>query len=57
MGKTIHVIPLGDLIAHDISTDQADCICGPSVVCHQSPHGDNWQIIHVSLDGREKNHG
>lgn len=56
MASTLHVLPLGDLIAHDISTDQADCICGPSVVCHQSPHGDNWQIIHVSLDGREKNH-
>ncbi|WP_157075470.1 hypothetical protein [Nesterenkonia jeotgali] len=56
MASTLHVVPLGDLIAHDISTDQADCICGPSVVCHQSPHGDNWQIIHVSLDEREKNH-
>lgn len=37
---TLHVHPLGDIIDHDTSTTEPDCIGGPTV--------------HHSLDGRER---
>jgi hypothetical protein len=47
-----HVLPLGDLIAHDKPGD--DCSCGPAVECLPQPDAADWWLItHHSLDGRE----
>lgn len=48
---TVHVTPVGDLIAHDLTPD---CLCNPTpdlVVNTGRP--DGWVQIHHSLDGRE----
>lgn len=48
----VHVHPLGDLIAHDLT---ADCVCGPDCELVEAEHApDRWLVIHHSLDGREK---
>lgn len=55
MGRTVHVVPERDLIEHDSSTDQADCVCGPAVECVPAAAGpDGWVITHHALDGREQ---
>lgn len=56
MGGTYHVRPIGDLIEHDTSTDQPDCVCGPTVefVPGDDDGSDGWLISHNSLDGRER---
>lgn len=49
---TVHVVPVGDLVAHDTSGDT--CICGPSTEPVYRDDGSNgWLIRHNSLDGRE----
>lgn len=49
---TVHVVPVGDLVAHD--TDGDDCLCGPSTEAVYRDDGTNgWLIRHNSLDGRE----
>lgn len=48
----IHVLPVNDLIDHD-STGE-DCICGPDLERVETDHGDEWMVIHHSLDGRER---
>lgn len=49
-----HVIPIGDLIEHDVSTTEPDCICGPEVRPVQRDDGSYaWLLVHHSLDGRE----
>lgn len=49
---TVHVLPVGDLIAHEDVGD--DCPCGPAVEHVPGERGDGWLIIHNSLDGRER---
>jgi hypothetical protein len=43
---TLHVHPLGDVIAHEMSDD---CPCVPE----QRPVTGGWLAVHHSLDGRE----
>lgn len=51
----LHVAPIGDLIEHDMSTDQPDCPCGPTTEAVFRADGpDGWIIVHHSLDGREQ---
>lgn len=48
----VHVIPLGDSIEHDTSSDE--CACGPSAEAVFRDDGSNdWLVVHHSLDGRE----
>ena len=51
--RTLHVVPINDLIEHDDISDE--CVCGPRTEIVQ-PEGkpDGWVIVHNSLDGREK---
>ena len=54
--NTVHVAPVADLVEHDTDTDDATCVCGPTV--EPVPRADGsmgWLAIHHSLDGREKN--
>lgn len=54
-GRVVHVEPSRDLIAHDTSTEEADCICGPRWEQFQYDDApDGWAIVHNSLDGREQ---
>ena len=53
-----HVVPVDDLIAHDSSTDEPDCICGPEVEPVERDDGSiGYLIVHHSLDGRERFEG
>lgn len=55
MPDVLHAHPLNDLIAHDTSTEDADCPCGPTVrPVEQDGGGYGWLIVHHSLDGREQ---
>ncbi len=55
MPDILHVRPVGDLIEHDTSTDDADCGRGPEVQPVKRDDGSmGWLIVHHSLDGREK---
>jgi hypothetical protein len=50
---SIHVIPVGDLIDHDVDTDDG-CVCGPTTEPVQRLDGTvGWMLVHHSLDGRE----
>lgn len=51
--NAIHVVPVDDLVPHDTATDEAVCVCGPSVERVEGDDGDGWLIVHHSLDGRE----
>ncbi len=54
MVSTVHVLPIGDLIAHDSDHDDA-CVCGPDVEPVKGDDGAiGWVITHHSLDGREQ---
>lgn len=51
--STVHIVPVDDLIEHDTSTAEPDCVCGPRVhPVEANDHGMNW-AVHSSLDGRE----
>lgn len=51
---TLHVVPRGDLIDHDTTTADPDCICGPNTEHTPRADGsDGWILIHHALDGRE----
>lgn len=55
MTATLHVHPASDLVEHDTSTDQPDCVCGPEVQPVQRDDGTyGWLLVHHSLDGREQ---
>lgn len=58
MTNTLHVTPIGDLVDHDTSTAEADCVCGPEVrpVIHEQG-SIGWMLVHHSLDGREQTAG
>lgn len=45
----VHVVPNGDLIAHDY----IDCPCGPAQELIEGADGDAYLYTHHSLDGRE----
>ncbi|HEY5834998.1 hypothetical protein [Streptomyces sp.] len=58
MPGTVHVYPANDLIAHDVSTEEADCVCGPKLRPVERDDGSiAWLIVHNSLDGREQREG
>jgi hypothetical protein len=47
----VHVVPIGDLIEHDVT---AECVCGPRVEPVKRPDGScGWLVLHHSLDNRE----
>ena len=51
MSDTAHVVPLGDLIEHQLADD---CPCGPDPRPVKREDGSvGWLIVHHSLDGRE----
>ncbi|WP_435233347.1 hypothetical protein [Micromonospora aurantiaca (nom. illeg.)] len=51
--STVHIVPVGDLIAHDSSGGQ-DCVCGPTTKPVKAEDGSmGWMVVHHSLDGRE----
>lgn len=43
-----HVVPVGDVVDHDRSTD--DCVCGPDIEFVDG----GYIVVHHSLDGREQ---
>lgn len=50
---TVHTCPVNDIVEHD--TDGGECICGPTTEAVFRNDGTNgWQVIHHSLDGRER---
>ena len=49
---TFHVYPVNDLVSHETEGD--GCVCGPTSELVQAEHGDEWILIHHSLDGREQ---
>jgi hypothetical protein len=56
--NVLHVTPRGDGVAHDTTTSNADCVCGPSVEPAKREDGSiGWLIVHHSLDGRERREG
>jgi hypothetical protein len=54
MSGTLHVVPVADLVGHDTSTSEADCICRPETRPVTRADGSiGWLIVHHSLDCRE----
>ena len=52
MAGTVHVLPVGDLIAHEETGD--DCPCGPRIEPVPADDGSiGWLVLHHSLDNRE----
>lgn len=54
MASTLHVTPRKDVIVHDTSSEEPDCVCGPAT--HPVVRDDGsvaWLLVHHSLDGRE----
>lgn len=55
MSDALHVAPVNDLVEHDTSTVEANCVCGPEVEPVERDDGSiGWLIVHHSLDGRER---
>ena len=58
MTNTLHVTPTDDLVDHDTSSAEADCVCGPQVKPVTHDDGSiGWLLVHHSLDGRERAEG
>ncbi|NED75396.1 hypothetical protein G3I51_24340 [Streptomyces sp. SID9944] len=58
MSQTLHVAPLYDLVGHDTSTTEPDCVCRPEVTPVTREDGSvGWLLVHYSLDGREQADG
>jgi hypothetical protein len=56
--NTVHVRPIRDLVDHDASTTEPDCVCGPEVRPAVQEDGSmGWLLVHHSLDGRERAEG
>ena len=54
MTVTLHVTPTADLVGHDTSTAEPDCVCRPEVRPASQEDGSmGWLLVHHSLDGRE----
>jgi hypothetical protein len=50
-GNEAHVIPLGDLMEHEVSEE---CACVPRArIVALADGSDGWLLVHHSLDGRE----
>ncbi|MFD4397203.1 hypothetical protein [Kitasatospora sp. NPDC058478] len=50
-----HVFPLDDLVEHNTTTEEPNCVCGPTTVPVERDDGSMaWLIVHHSLDGRER---
>ena len=45
----MHIRPLNDLVEHEWDY----CVCVPTPQLVETDHGDEWLVIHHSLDGRE----
>ncbi|MET7975731.1 hypothetical protein ABZW44_22350 [Streptomyces mirabilis] len=55
MTNVLHVTPQRDLVDHDTSTAEPDCVCGPEVRPVTQDDGSmGWLLVHHSLDGREQ---
>ncbi len=55
MTDVAHVVPVDDIVKHDTSASEADCICGPETRPEKREDGSmGWLIVHHSLDGREQ---
>jgi hypothetical protein len=51
---TVHVVPVDDLVTHEVGTVDADCICGPDIEYLIVQDGRSGRLItHHALDGRE----
>jgi hypothetical protein len=49
---TVHVVPVNDLLAHDLEGE--DCACLVTVEPVMAENGScGWLIVHNSWDGRE----
>jgi hypothetical protein len=58
VADTAHAVPVGDLVEHDTSTSEPDCVCGPETRPEKREDGSmGWLIVHHSLDGREQKTG
>lgn len=58
MTNTLHLTPRHDLVDHDTSTSEPDCVCGPEVRPVTQDNGSTrWLLVHHSLDGREHAEG
>ena len=58
MTHTLHVTPVRDLVGHDTSTTEADCVCGPEVKPVTHDDGlSGWLPVYHSLAGREQADG
>jgi hypothetical protein len=56
--STLHVTPVHDLVDHDTSSAEPDCVCGPEVRPVAQDDGSmGWLLVHHSLDGREQAEG
>jgi hypothetical protein len=46
----LHIRPVGDLVGHDTSTSEPDCVCGPEVRPEKREDGSvGWLIVHHEL--------
>lgn len=58
MSNVLHVHPLDDLVAHDTSTTEPDCVCGPETRPVERDDGSiGWLLVHHSLNGSEQAKG
>jgi hypothetical protein len=58
VSSTLHAHPTDDVIVHDTSTAEPDCVCGPEVrPIKQADGAVGWLLVHHSLDGREQAEG
>ena len=56
MAAYAHAAPINDLIEHDTSSEEAGCICGPTIqllTVNEGALPGIAVIVHHSLDGRE----
>lgn len=54
MSDTVHVVPVADLISHEMN----ECPCGPQSVPVKREDGSvGWLMKHHSLDERERREG
>lgn len=55
MTSTLHLVPQHDLVSHDTSTSEPDCVCRPDLRPAAREDGSvGWLLVHHSLDGREQ---
>ncbi|HEY9354190.1 MAG TPA: hypothetical protein VIP28_13100 [Nocardioides sp.] len=52
MVNRAHVMPVNDLVGHDVADD---CVCGPRTeIVIRKDGSSGWLIVDHSLDGRER---